>query len=168
MPAETPLYYGNPETLKRMIVSIKSMTGINVSDYDQQISDFDELIRPEIEGDLAGCFKEWPDPLSTNINVISTLWNYKMAAMIIFCKGQSSKPGAISKIADQWEEKYKLVLNNIKSGRTIVVGAVTIQGALPGFGGGSPRRTQYPAQDYLNAPRDLADLRQEGLRLNNR
>ena len=117
------LFYGNPESVKLMNVGIKSLTD---SDTNHQIAQFDEVVKPLLEADLATIFSAWPAADSTNKNPISTLWLFLMSAFLQEVRYASNIPNAVSDFGKDMSDRYEDLLDRIKSGKTVVPGATRV------------------------------------------
>lgn len=115
-------FYGDIESLRKLILPlIKTAAG---ADFQEQVTLYDDLVRPILESELMGMFTSWDAPDDTNRSIISTMWLYLVAHEFITTQFATNTMGTPSAYAGEMKEKYEKLMNDVKAGRMNIVGAV--------------------------------------------
>lgn len=155
-------YYGNPESLRILNKNIASLSDAELT-FDEQVAAWNSLVVVELEADLYSVFTSWPDPDSTDLNVISKLWALLMTRELQAAKFATNSVGQPSSYGEEIQGRYDMLLEDIKSGRKLVPGAVR-HSAGPTQSSMARRRWDISESEQPNEPEGSSDVLQRGLR----
>lgn len=151
-------FYGNPESVRLIVKNLPKLQGPK---FIEVIELYDDLIRPLLDADLHGMFSDWDEPDSTNRNVISTLWTYRIAHEIMGSEFATNNMGVQSAYSGDLMTKFEELMQAIKAGRINVLGA-TRHSAAPT--GRAQTRKRLSLGDGPDQPKEVDSLFPHGLR----
>lgn len=152
-------FYGNPETLRGLNKNLKTLDD---QDFLEQVTTADNLLRPQLEGDLRSIFSSWPAATSLDQNAISTLWHYLLTQHFQATKLSSNTMGQMSGFGKDVKDEYALLLQSMKAGNTIVPGAV--RASRPKISNMAKQRWVVSEGNQPDEPQGVADNFPKGLR----
>lgn len=153
-----PVYYGNPETLR---LYNKNVAEVLQDDYDGQIEAWNETAQLELESELYQLLSSWPVANSTNQNIISTLWLMKMTQLIQQSEFAANTVASTSPWGSDIQSQYDALIEKIRNGSMVVVGA-SRENSTPSITSGGTKRFELE-QEYTD-PKVPSDNFPKGLR----